>query len=188
MSFTLSAFSDIHLSISENALSVYYVLDSIEHCLQHLFTLSGILNVINILIFAGHSTSSVEDLKNISSADDESISNSSSPPPRKKKSRTVFTRQQIQHLENAFDRKKYFTNSERQKLATDLTLSETQVRDILIRNVFNEWTGFSEKRIHNHPVKDINKIPGGMPEFVEKSWIFRRREGWGLIEQIPEIL
>ena len=140
MSFTLSAFSDIHLSMSENALSVYYALDSIEHCLQHLFTLPGILNVINVLIFSGHSTSSVEDLKNISSADDESISNSSSPPPRKKKSRTVFTRQQIQHLENAFDRKKYFTNSERQKLATDLTLSETQVRDILIRNVFNEWT------------------------------------------------
>ena len=129
------------LSIVFNICSPYLLYPN-----QCYFTLSGILNVINILIFSGHSTSSVEDLKNISSADDESISNSSSPPPRKKKSRTVFTRQQIQHLENAFDRKKYFTNSERQKLATDLTLSETQVRDTLIRNVFNEWTGISRKK------------------------------------------
>ena len=74
----------------------------------------------------GHSTSSIEDHKHTSSSADESIGTSSSPL-RKKKSRTVFTRQQIQHLENAFDRKKYFTNSERQKLATDLILSETQV-------------------------------------------------------------
>ena len=129
------------LSIVFNICSPYLLYPN-----QCYFTLSGILNVINILIFSGHSTSSVEDLKNISSADDESISNSSSPPPRKKKSRTVFTRQQIQHLENAFDRKKYFTNSERQKLATDLTLSETQVRDIPIRNVFNEWAGISRKK------------------------------------------
>lgn len=52
---------------------------------------------------------------------------SSNSPPRKKKTRTVFTRQQIQYLENAFDRKKYFTNTERQKLASNLMLSETQV-------------------------------------------------------------
>ena len=50
---------------------------------------------------------------------------------RKKKARTVFTRQQIQQLESAFDKKKYFTNSERQKLASDLMLSETQVRSFL---------------------------------------------------------
>ncbi|XP_066932324.1 homeobox protein mls-2-like [Clytia hemisphaerica] len=81
------------------------------------------------------STSSVDDFKNISSTD-ESGSNTS--PPRKKKSRTVFTRQQIQHLENAFDRKKYFTNSERQKLATDLMLSETQVK-IWLQNRRNKW-------------------------------------------------
>ena len=161
---------------------------SIEHCLQYQFTLPGILNVINILhilnvinilIFSGHSTSSVEDLKNISSADDESISNSSSPPPRKKKSRTVFTRQQIQHLENAFDRKKYFTNSERQKLATDLTLSETQVQRHFYQEcfyiLFLNWKVFPEKKSNNHPVEDINKIPEGIPEFVEKSWIFRGR-------------
>lgn len=57
-------------------------------------------------------------------------------PDRKKKTRTVFTRQQIQRLENAFDRKKYFTNSERQKLAGDLLLSETQVWSLFHRQCF----------------------------------------------------
>jgi len=77
-----------------------------------------------MVIFFIEKTSSLEDIKNSSSTDEGNASS----PPRKKKSRTVFTRQQIQHLENAFDRKKYFTNSERQKMATDLLLSETQVR------------------------------------------------------------
>ena len=46
----------------------------------------------------------------------------------KKKIRTTFTVQQISELENNFVNKKYLTSAERAELATDLGVTQQQVR------------------------------------------------------------
>ncbi|XP_057297592.1 homeobox protein HMX3-B-like [Hydractinia symbiolongicarpus] len=89
-------------------------------------------------------------------------------PDRKKKTRTVFTRQQIQRLENAFDRKKYFTNSERQKLAGDLLLSETQVK-IWLQNRRNKWKKQLCHTNHSSNVSYHSMIPNITRDVASKD-------------------
>ncbi|OAF68918.1 Homeobox protein ceh-9 [Intoshia linei] len=57
---------------------------------------------------------------------------------RKKKTRTVFSRSQIYQLESMFEVKRYLSSTERSSLATNLRLSETQVK-IWFQNRRNKW-------------------------------------------------
>ena len=69
----------------------------------------------------------------------ESYQNSPSPmKSKKKKTRTVFSRNQIYQLENAFEMKRYLSSAERSGLAAQLQLSETQIK-IWFQNRRNKW-------------------------------------------------
>uniref|UniRef100_A0A915EDD7 Homeobox domain-containing protein n=1 Tax=Ditylenchus dipsaci TaxID=166011 RepID=A0A915EDD7_9BILA len=57
---------------------------------------------------------------------------------RKKKTRTVFSRQQVSQLEMTFEMKRYLNSQERSQLATNLKLTETQVK-IWFQNRRNKW-------------------------------------------------
>ena len=64
-----------------------------------------------------------------------------------KKSRTVFTKKQIQELENVFYQKRYLTIKDREELSRRLTLTESQVtisHDTFIS--FRSKSPFAEKR------------------------------------------
>ena len=53
-----------------------------------------------------------------------------------KKSRTVFTKKQIQELENVFYQKRYLTIKDREELSRRLTLTESQVTiDVLLVDI-----------------------------------------------------
>jgi len=58
--------------------------------------------------------------------------------PRKKKTRTVFSRSQIFQLESTFEMKRYLSSSERATLASNLNLTETQIK-IWFQNRRNKW-------------------------------------------------
>ena len=69
----------------------------------------------------------------------ESYQHSPSPMKmKKKKTRTVFSRNQIYQLENAFEMKRYLSSAERSGLAAQLKLSETQIK-IWFQNRRNKW-------------------------------------------------
>ncbi len=49
---------------------------------------------------------------------------------RRRKARTVFSDQQLNGLEKRFEAQRYLSTPERVELASQLNLSETQVRDL----------------------------------------------------------
>lgn len=55
---------------------------------------------------------------------------------RRRKARTVFSDQQLTGLEKRFEAQRYLSTPERVELATALSLSETQVPNIQIQNIF----------------------------------------------------
>lgn len=50
------------------------------------------------------------------------------PETKKRRKRTIFTSDQLKRLESAFDRQQYLVGTERERLARELNLSETQVK------------------------------------------------------------
>ena len=60
------------------------------------------------------------------------------PETKKRRKRTIFTSDQLKRLESAFDRQQYLVGTERERLARDLNLSETQVK-IWFQNRRIKW-------------------------------------------------
>ena len=60
------------------------------------------------------------------------------PETRKRRKRTIFTSDQLKRLESAFDRQQYLVGTERECLARELNLSETQVK-IWFQNRRIKW-------------------------------------------------
>ena len=95
------------------------------------------LNTVDIPIHKRHRFL-VNDDKSLDSLG-ESYQHSPSPMKmKKKKTRTVFSRNQIYQLENAFEMKRYLSSAERSGLAAQLKLSETQIK-IWFQNRRNKW-------------------------------------------------
>uniref|UniRef100_A0A1I7YTC8 Homeobox domain-containing protein n=1 Tax=Steinernema glaseri TaxID=37863 RepID=A0A1I7YTC8_9BILA len=76
----------------------------------------------------------------------------SSAANRKKKTRTVFSRQQVSHLEMMFDMKRYLSSQERANLAQTLHLTETQVK-IWFQNRRNKWKRQSVTDVDASPMQ-----------------------------------
>ncbi|KAK2558502.1 Homeobox protein not2 [Acropora cervicornis] len=60
------------------------------------------------------------------------------PETKKRRKRTIFTTDQLKRLEAAFEQQQYLVGTERERLATDLNLSETQVK-IWFQNRRIKW-------------------------------------------------
>ena len=60
------------------------------------------------------------------------------PETKKRRKRTIFTSDQLKRLESAFDRQQYLVGTERERLARELSLSETQVK-IWFQNRRIKW-------------------------------------------------
>lgn len=60
------------------------------------------------------------------------------PEAKKRRKRTIFTSDQLKRLESAFDRQQYLVGTERERLARELNLSETQVK-IWFQNRRIKW-------------------------------------------------
>lgn len=60
------------------------------------------------------------------------------PETKKRRKRTIFTSDQLKRLESAFDRQQYLVGTERERLARELNLSETQVK-IWFQNRRIKW-------------------------------------------------
>lgn len=52
---------------------------------------------------------------------------------KKKKARTTFTGRQIFELEKQFEQKKYLSSAERAEMASQLAVTETQVRRVFFQ-------------------------------------------------------
>lgn len=64
---------------------------------------------------------------------------------KRKRNRTIFTTDQLQRLENEFDRQQYVVGTQRFYLAADLGLNETQVK-VWFQNRRIKWR--KENLIH----------------------------------------
>uniref|UniRef100_A0A672ZTS7 Homeobox protein DBX2 n=2 Tax=Sphaeramia orbicularis TaxID=375764 RepID=A0A672ZTS7_9TELE len=62
--------------------------------------------------------------------------------------RAVFSEEQRKELERTFRRQKYISKTDRNKLAADLSLKESQVK-IWFQNRRMKWRNCKEKEIHN---------------------------------------
>lgn len=60
------------------------------------------------------------------------------PEIKKRRKRTIFTSDQLNRLESAFDRQQYLVGTERERLARELNLSQTQVK-IWFQNRRIKW-------------------------------------------------
>ncbi|KAK0397176.1 hypothetical protein QR680_002020 [Steinernema hermaphroditum] len=87
-------------------------------------------------------------------SDDETLQSGGdgSAANRKKKTRTVFSRQQVSHLEMMFDMKRYLSSQERANLAQTLHLTETQVK-IWFQNRRNKWKRQSVSDVDAGPMQ-----------------------------------
>ncbi len=70
----------------------------------------------------------VEEIDNTCKERDRSDTQNEALHPRKKKSRTVFSRSQIFQLESTFGMKRYLNSTERASLASNLNLTEIQIK------------------------------------------------------------
>ncbi|XP_028286292.1 homeobox protein DBX2 [Parambassis ranga] len=62
--------------------------------------------------------------------------------------RAVFSEEQRKELERTFRRQKYISKTDRNKLAADLSLKESQVK-IWFQNRRMKWRNCKEKEVHN---------------------------------------
>lgn len=75
------------------------------------------------------------------------------PETKKRRKRTIFTTDQLKRLEAAFEQQQYLVGTERERLARDLRLSETQVK-IWFQNRRIKW-----RKEHLYAVNGSDHIP-----------------------------
>ncbi|XP_047452762.1 homeobox protein DBX2 [Mugil cephalus] len=83
--------------------------------------------------------------------------------------RAVFSEEQRKELERTFRRQKYISKTDRNKLAADLSLKESQVK-IWFQNRRMKWRNCKEKEVHNirSPMDEL-MARGLAPEEEESS-------------------
>ncbi|XP_015237817.1 PREDICTED: homeobox protein DBX2 [Cyprinodon variegatus] len=82
--------------------------------------------------------------------------------------RVVFSEEQRKELERTFRRQKYISKMDRNKLAADLSLKESQVK-IWFQNRRMKWRNHKEKEFHNirSPMDEL--MATGRPQGQEKT-------------------
>ena len=91
------------------------------------------------------------------------------PETKKRRKRTIFTTDQLKRLEAAFEQQQYLVGTERERLARDLRLSETQVK-IWFQNRRIKW-----RKEHLYAVNGSDHIPdrhwsGSVLERKNRFW------------------
>jgi len=81
------------------------------------------------------------------------------PETKKRRKRTIFTSEQLKRLESAFDRQQYLVGTERERLARELNLSETQVK-IWFQNRRIKWRKEHLYTGHDDHLQDTDSIGG----------------------------
>ncbi|XP_063963780.1 homeobox protein Nkx-6.1-like [Lytechinus pictus] len=78
--------------------------------------------------------------------------------PRAKRVRTIFTQEQLERLEQEFDRQQYMVGSERLYLAAELNLSESQVK-VWFQNRRIKWRkqNFEKQQVHLAHVRAVQE-------------------------------
>ena len=76
---------------------------------------------------------------------------------KRRRKRTIFTAEQLKRLEDEFERQQYLVGNEREELANDLNLNETQVK-IWFQNRRIKWRKENYKHFNEEGSKneDIN--------------------------------
>ena len=77
-------------------------------------------------------------LLHLSAGSSFNVGSRGKPETKKRRKRTIFTTDQLKRLEAAFEQQQYLVGTERERLATDLNLSETQVK-IWFQNRRIKW-------------------------------------------------
>nr|BAD91047.1 homeodomain protein HpNot [Hemicentrotus pulcherrimus] len=78
--------------------------------------------------------------------------------PRAKRVRTIFTQEQLERLEQEFDRQQYMVGSERLYLAAELNLSESQVK-VWFQNRRIKWRkqNFEKQQVHLAHIRSVQE-------------------------------
>ncbi|NP_999727.1 homeodomain protein Not [Strongylocentrotus purpuratus] len=78
--------------------------------------------------------------------------------PRAKRVRTIFTQEQLERLEQEFDRQQYMVGSERLYLAAELNLSESQVK-VWFQNRRIKWRkqNFEKQQVHLAHIRAVQE-------------------------------
>ena len=71
---------------------------------------------------------------------------------KRRRKRTIFTAEQLKRLEDEFDKQQYLVGMEREELANELSLNETQVK-IWFQNRRIKW----RKENHKNFNEDLDK-------------------------------
>lgn len=74
---------------------------------------------------------------------------------KRRRKRTIFTAEQLKRLEEEFERQQYLVGNEREELANDLSLNETQVK-IWFQNRRIKWRKENYKHFNNETDKKRN--------------------------------
>uniref|UniRef100_A0A8D3DP99 Homeobox domain-containing protein n=1 Tax=Scophthalmus maximus TaxID=52904 RepID=A0A8D3DP99_SCOMX len=82
--------------------------------------------------------------------------------------RAVFSEEQRKELERTFRRQKYISKTDRNKLAADLSLKESQVK-IWFQNRRMKWRNCKEKEVHNTRSPMDELMAQGLAEEEEPS-------------------
>ncbi|KAM4734597.1 homeobox protein DBX2 [Anableps anableps] len=96
---------------------------------------------------------------------------SPNPNPKSRRGilrRAVFSEEQRKELERTFRRQKYISKMDRNKLAADLSLKESQVK-IWFQNRRMKWRNHKEKEVHNIRSPMVELMARGRPQEEDQT-------------------